>query len=855
MDFGISLPINEIREPLRKALASSTTRIVVEAPTGSGKSTQIPQFLLDDGLVEDGKEIVVLQPRRLAARMLARRVAQERNARLGDEVGYQVRFESAAGPKTRIRYVTEGVLLRQFLTAPTLPKVGAVIFDEFHERHFFGDVTLARCLDLQEAERPDLKLLVMSATLQTEGLKAYLGDECVHLKSEGRTFPVEIEYCPPRERHGSQLWDHIPRLIQEHFKSHDISGHTLIFMPGSYEIRNTIRALESASWTRAFKVLPLFGELPPTAQDEAVEPSDTPKIVVSTNVAETSLTIDGVRLVVDAGLARMSDFDVRRGIDTLTIQKISRASADQRAGRAGRTGPGTCLRLWSEEDHARRPAATPPEIHRMDLSEAVLTLKATGIEDVRGFRWFEAPESKALEQAIAWLIELDALDPETEVLTRKGEQLSKLPVNPRYGRILLEAAEKGCAEFFAVAIAATQTRPLFPTNRGRGGPNLTLGDYAHPGDVSDFQPLYRAWEAAKERNFDHRQCEPLGLRVGVAREIDRTVRQFLRIVGDLTGGKPQDREPDGEEVGRILLLGFPDRVARRLSDATLACAVVDHRRGLLDKNSVAAKSQLFIACEMTEVEGRDVTVRLGLATQIDEGWLRESFPREFSESAGAKWDPVSRRVEARVRRMFRDLVIEDRAGAAPPEDAAARILATEVREGRLAMKHWDHAVEQWIARLNTLAEAMPEYDLPRFGDEERQTVLEEICLGAKSYKEIKDRQVWPVLKDWLSPHQKGLMDAYVPERVTLSNGRQAKITYSSSGEKPKISVLIQNLFGVKETPTIAEGKIPLVIEILAPNHRPAQVTADLAGFWKNSYAAVRAQLRGRYPKHDWPEAV
>ncbi len=860
------LPIHEIAPDLLDACSPNEgVRVVIEAPTGSGKSTQVPQILRDGG-VTGNQEIVVLQPRRLAARMLARRVAWERGGRVGGEVGYQVRFDDATSRETKIRFVTEGLLMRQMLGEGALPGVSAVVFDEFHERHFDGDVALARCLRIQEELRPDLKLIVMSATLEAEALLDYLGrPQTRRLVSSGRTYPVEIRYEPQRERTAGGLWDHVAKAMGEWYRGHGVEGHALVFMPGAYEIRKTVEAIERCSWARGFRVLPLHGELSPSAQDAAVEASDSPKIVVATNVAETSLTIDGVRLVVDAGLERRSDFDPRRGLATLRIEKISRASADQRAGRAGRTAPGVCLRLWSEEDHARRESSTPPEIHRLDLSDALLTLKAGGIHDVRRFRWFEPPQSQSLELGMKTLVEIGAVEVGSEKITQLGKELSRLPVSPRYGRMLFDAARAGCLEFFAVAAAATQTRGLFPNQKKRAS-DLTLADFMEPGDVSDFQPLYRAFCRAADLKFDGRACGEAGMNPGAGREMDKVARQFLSAFQrrhDLPAD--QGRVPGGEEIGRILLSGFADHVAIRLSEATLACHVVGGRKGLLEKASVVSGEdrpgkganrppfgRLLLAGEMVEVEGRDVTVRLSLATRIREEWLEELYPGDFQVVEGAVYDEIQRRVVAKTERRFRDLVIETRATGEVPPAEAARLLATEAAEGRLTLKHWDDAVEQWIARINTLAEAMPELEFMPFDAEARQLALEEICSGAFGYKEIKDRQVWPALQDWVPAHQMWLLDKHAPERVQLPGGRSVKVVYRHQA-KPKISVLIQHLFGVRQTPCFAEGRMPLVVEILAPNHRPIQLTEDLAGFWAGSYAGVRAQLRGRYPKHEWPE--
>ncbi|MCB1206211.1 MAG: ATP-dependent helicase HrpB [Verrucomicrobiae bacterium] len=846
-----SLPIFELESDFLAALRVENARLVVEAPTGSGKSTQIPQFLADSGLFGD-REIYVLQPRRLAARMLAHRVAEERGGRLGDEVGYQVRFESAVSAKTRIRFVTEGILIRKLIEQPDLAEVAAVVLDEFHERHFFGDVSLARCLEEQRERRPDLKIVVMSATLETAALNAYLGNGTRHLVSEGRTYPVQIDYEPQRERHQGELWDHAVRVIRDHLKTHGIQGHILVFMPGRYEIQRTLEALKHANWSGGFELHALHGELPPVEQDAAVERNDRPKIVVATNVAETSITIDGVRLVVDSGLERRASFDSRRGIGTLHIEKISRASADQRAGRAGRTGPGVAIRLWSEREHEQREVATPAEIRRMDLSEAVLILCSSGVDSIRSFPWFEPPDPRGLDEALRRLRELGALDMQ-ERLTDDGRLMGQLPVPPRFGRILLDAARQGCLEPVALITAITQSRPLFPL-RKKHSAHLMPSDFVHDEDVSDFQPLLRAWRQMKENGFRREVGERFGIHIGAARDIDRIASQLVRVASRWAKDATEFAEPDEAWLGRILLGGFSDRLALRHNPSTLSCAVIGGRRGQLEKESVAAdkEAHLFIAGEMVEVEGKDVAVKLSLCTRVEEAWLRERFPNDFQERDGAVWDERNRKVEARRERRFRDLVLESRPSGQVPREQAASLLAERVLSGELNLKAWDEKVEAWFARINLVAEHCPEYGLVPVDDEARLLLLEQICAGATSYAQIKDRPVWNALREWLPPHQADALDYLAPESITLSTGKPTRVHYRP-GEKPRISVLIQHLFGRKDSPTICDGKVPVVIEILAPNHRPVQVTENLAGFWTGSYPAVRAQLRGRYPKHAWPE--
>src|SRR5438270_3314913 len=431
------LPIFELEQSIVAEL-KARSRLIIQAPTGSGKSTQVPQILLDHGLLGNG-QVVILQPRRLAARLLAARVATERNSRLGEEVGFQIRFENVTSARTRIRFVTEGILLRQLIQDPQLRGISAILFDEFHERHLYGDITLARALQLQ-ATRPDLKLAVMSATLDAGALETYLAP-CTVLRSTGRAFPVEIEYLPkPVGGDGYPIWDLAADELERITRNSE--GDVLVFMPGKYEIGRTIAAIRASRVSDQFVVLPLHGELPPAEQDAALAHYQKRRAIVATNVAETSLTIDGVRTVIDSGLARIARFDPRRGINTLLVEKISRASADQRSGRAGRIAPGHCLRLWTEREHLDRGPQELPEVKRLDLAEVVLTLKARGVDDIASFRWLEAPDAQALARAEQLLADLGAIS--AGGITRLGRRMLAFPLQPRYARMLLAAQEYHC---------------------------------------------------------------------------------------------------------------------------------------------------------------------------------------------------------------------------------------------------------------------------------------------------------------------------------------------------------------------------------------------------------------------------
>jgi ATP-dependent helicase HrpB len=838
------LPIYDLERAILDALREQP-RLVLQAPTGSGKSTQVPQMLLDGGLADAG-EIVVLQPRRLATRMLAARVASERRVRLGDEVGYQIRLDRVCSERTRIRFVTEGILLRQMLADPRLRGVAAIIFDEFHERHLYGDISLARALDLQAQHRPDLRLIVMSATLDSAALEKYLAP-CEVLASAGRTFPVDIEFLE-RPLGDAPVWDAAADALER--VSSDAEGDVLVFMPGAYEINRTISALRGTRAGKDAIVLPLHGELPAADQDAAVARYEQRKIIVATNVAETSLTIEGVRVVIDCGLAKIARFDPYRGINTLLTERISRASADQRAGRAGRTAPGRCIRLWTEREHGDRQPQELPEVRRLDLAEVVLTLKASGVHDVRAFRWLEAPDPRSLDRAEILLNDLGATGPAPEgAITELGRRMLAFPVHPRYARMLLAAQEYGCVRGVALVAALTQGRNIL--RRAEGKQMREDRDDLLEGDrTSDFFALMRAFQIAQERNFNPGACQPLGIHAGAAREAAALAAQFLQIAKE-EGLDIEPRETSGEAIARCVLAGFPDQVAMRLDRGTLRCAMVHKRRGVLARESVVHDSPLLVAAEVREIGVRDgVETLLTLATAIKEEWLRELFPEAFRDEVEVAFDKLQKRVVARKATCFHDLVLRAKESNDVPRDKAAALLADVVLSGEHPLENWTHDVEQWIVRLNFLADTFPEWELPKLGDADRRTLVEQICFGAASIREIKGKQVWPVVKSWVSPLQQQLIDDHAPERYELPNGRRAKITYAP-GQPPTLGARIQDLYGVETDLKIAAGKVPLLIQVLAPNQRPVQITTSLANFWKESYPKLKQELQRKYPKHEW----
>jgi ATP-dependent helicase HrpB len=779
--------------------------------------------------------------------MLARRVAHERGSETGGEVGYQVRFENCISNKTRIRYVTEGILLRQILSDPELRGVSAVIFDEFHERHLYGDITLARALHLQKT-RPDLKIIVMSATLDAAPLRDYLSP-CRELKSEGRMFPVEISYAAKKidfDHH--PVWEAAADAFESAIRS-GAEGDVLIFMPGAYEISRTVEAVRSKSCAKDFAVLPLHGELSPRDQDAAVEPGSGRKVVVATNVAETSITIDGIRVVIDSGLARIARYDPNRGIDTLFVERISRASADQRTGRAGRTAPGVCHRLWTLQEQSTRKAQELPEILRHDLSEVVLTLKAGGIDDVENFQWLEKPDPVSLARTLTLITDLGALDHHGR-LTKTGARMVQFPMHPRYARMMLAADQYHCVRQACLIAALTQGKGILERNKGkevRGQRDDLLGD----DDCSDFKRLMRAWSFADKNNYNTGACRELGIHAAAARQVKPLYERFLQIA-EQQGLKINNAAPEDEFLQRCILTAFSDQLAKRCDKGTLRCDLVHGRTAELARESVIRDAELLVAAEITEIgQTRGQTgVLLNLATAIQEEWLEELFPEDFHEERVPQYDTSIKRVVVERRRMFRDLVLDTSITHDPKPDEAAAVLATEVLKGTLDIPGWDNEIENWILRVNLLAQWCPDKNIPIIDEAARRTMLEELCLGAVCRKDLREANVKAVVRDWLTYEQQQWIEKQVPDRFTMPGGHRARIRYET-GHKPILSAMIQDFFGMTQTPCIAFGRTPLVVELLAPNRRPVQITEDLESFWREAYPELRKSLSRKYPRHKW----
>lgn len=842
------LPIYALREDLRESVYN---RIVIEAPTGSGKSTQIPQMLLDDGLAGRG-EVVVLQPRRIAARLLARRVAGERYSRVGDEVGYQVQLERCISSNTKIRYVTEGLLLRQMLSEPDLPFVGALVFDEFHERHVYSDVTLGRALLLQQSLRPDLKIVVMSATLDSDRIASWLGP-CEILRSEGRTYPVEISYGERRVDPAKKpIWEQAAEAVRQASKRP--SGDILVFMPGAHEIRRTAELLRLGP---GWQVLPLYGEMPLEQQEKSLRPGDQRKVVIATNVAETSLTIPGVEMVIDSGLARIPRYDSRRGIDTLHIEKISRASADQRAGRAGRVAPGHCMRLWTEHEQHGMALQETPEILRRDLSEILLSLMAGGVAPA-DFPWLDAPEPEALKEAMTLLSDMGAVH--DDEITPLGRTLLSFPAPPRMARMLVEAAREHCLEDAATLAALLMGRPILERriathiqkNRDRA-----LGD-----DVrSDVDRLLLAFDEARHLRFNSSRCRELGIHGAAASRANDVRQQLLKTASRLPSVRPSSSvlratADKPTQLSRCILTAYADRVAKRLDVGTLRCELARGLRADLSGNSCCKKADLLVALELIEIgHGRGKSaVNIALASPVEREWLDELFPEAMHERDEHYFDPGMKRVLRRKAECLHQLVLSELVDREVDPSAAAEVLAAMLRKDQLQLPKWNDAVEQWIARVNCLAQWCPEWGIPPIDDEARTMIIEDLCLGCVSARDLRMRDVMPAVHGWLNASQKDMVKKYAPDRIKLPGGWNMRITYKD-GAAPEGSAMIQDLYGLKETPRVANGRAKIRLSILAPNRRPVQITEDLPSFWKEHYPALKKELSRRYYKHEWRDDV
>lgn len=832
------LPIDTIQQELQLAWASRRN-FVLRAPTGSGKSTRIPPLLYNWQGFDRERHIIVLQPRRMAARLLAGRVAEELGGSTGQLVGYRIRFDSRTSSATRIFYVTEGLLLRQLVCGESMDRIGAILFDEFHERHLEGDVCLGLARGMQEKGWMG-KIGVMSATLETGGLVDYLPD-CAVLESDGRQYPVDIRYLGSGGK--MPLWEFSASAVKSAIAD-GCRADFLLFMPGKHEINKSAEAISSLRETRGWDIVPLHGELDPQAQDSAIRAGSRPRIIIATNIAETSLTLPGIRTVIDAGLAKMAAFDPRRGINTLLTTKISRASADQRSGRAGRLEAGHCYRMWTPKDHEHRPAYTEPEIHRLDLSETLLNLVSNGIGE--DFPWYERPADGNLGHAQELLEDLGAIS--GNHITAVGSKMANYPLHPRHSRMLEAAKTYGCEDLILAAIAISQTRrfilPLGDSKRAQERERW----WEAAENVSDLLKEVIVWQIVLRENANMAFCRDWGLHFQSIRQATQIYQQLKRL--SQTAGSDVPVDPNG--FAKSLLTGYADQIGLRTGKGTANCRLVHGRGGVLQRDTVVGDARLFVATDIEERELKgEVALILGRITAIGEDWLEEQFPGELKRRTCEKLDVQRRRVVCVEEVVFRDLVLQQKEHGEPDPDKSASLLAEGIAGNRWILKNWNEAAENWIRRVNTLAHFFPEWEIKPVFEDDRLILIEQICAGAVSYKQVKDRPVLPVLETWLPESILPVLDQYVPVRYDLPGKGSPKLRYEADGSVI-LPARIQQLYDIRGADlSICDGRCRLRIEILAPNNRPVQITDDLDGFWERQYPEIRKQLFGRYPKHEW----
>ena len=806
--FDTSLPIDAVLPALRETLAARTAAVLV-APPGAGKTTRVPLALMDEAWVA-GRKILVLEPRRLAARAAALRMAKTLGETVGERVGYRVRLRAEVSRRTRIEVITEGVFTRMMLDDPELSGIAAVLFDEFHERSLDADLGLALALDAQGGLREDLRLLVMSATLDGARVAAILageGDPAPVITSEGRAYPVETVYLgrDPRAHIASQMADAVMRALNSE------AGSVLAFLAGAGEIRRTETVLRERLRDPTVDIVPLFGALDAAEQDRAVEPSPAGrrKVVLATSIAETSLTIEGVRVVVDCGLARVPRFEPDVGLTRLETVRVSRAAADQRRGRAGRTEPGMCYRLWSAGETASLPPFATPEILAADLSGLVLDLAAWGVRDARSLAFLDPPPAPALAEAKALLVLLGAIDAAGAV-TPLGQRMARLPLPPRLAHMVVRGADAG-AGVLAADIAAILVE------RGLGGDGVDL--------------LHRLDGFKRDRS----------------RRADDARRLAARW--SELAGKGQ-RAGQTVSPAALLAAAYPDRVAKARGDGT-RFLLANGRGGVMDPAVALARAPFLVVADLT---GRAEAARITLATEIDEGEIEQMFAASIRSGVEVAFDREAAAVRAREIRRLDALVLKERPRSVPQGEETARALARGVAALGLARLPWTVALAQWRDRVNFLraAEGEPWPDLSDDAlAQSAEDWLAPFLTGKSALSDIGADDVSNALHALLPYGLSGRLEAEAPTHFNAPSGSRLPIDYGAEG--PVLPVRVQELFGLTTHPAIAGGRVPLTLSLLSPAHRPIQVTKDLPQFWRGSWRDVRAEMRGRYPKHPWPE--
>lgn len=831
------LPIDPLLPELVATLRERAA-LVLEAPPGAGKTTRVPRALLDAAFPG---EILVLEPRRLAARLAARRVADELEQPLGGQVGYRVRFEDVSSPQTRIRFLTEGTLTRMLLTSPRLDGVGAVLLDEFHERHLQTDLALALLARLQRSTRPDLRLIVMSATLDGERVAQHLG--APRIRSEGKRFEVQISYNekPDDRPLESQIVGAVRLLVRE-----GLDGHVLVFVPGSREIRRAIEALGPLSQQEDLVLHALHGDLSPEEQDAALRPGPRRKVIVATNVAESSVTIDGIAAVVDSGLARVAAVSPWTGLPSLRTERISRASAAQRAGRAGRTREGRCIRLYTRHDHDTRSEHDTPELLRADLAECILELAHHRIS-VADLPWLDTPPEPAVTSATELLRRLSAIDG-GNTISATGRAMLRFPLHPRLARLVVEAERGGLGPDgcrLAALLAERDLRQQERASFAQRGHHARIDEASHSDPIARLDDLRRA----ERERLSASELRARGLDPGAVFAAGKAARQLVQKLST----KGSDPRADEDEIlQRSLLVAFPDRVARRRRPGGRDLVLSGGGSAAQGDSSavLGAPFVVVVAIQEGDERSRGGPVARSVSA-IEPEWLLDLFPERVRDERDVAWNAEAERVEVVERLLYDQLVLDETRGKGALDARTASVLAeAALKKGLTAFVDPPDALEHWLQRARFLATILP--DFPPFDDADLRIRMESLCEGKSSFEELRRASLLSELSGSLSPEQSQKLYTWAPERIELPGGRRCQVHYEP-GQPPYIESRLQDFFGMKATPVVGGGRVPLVLRMLAPNHRPVQITTDLAGFWERTYPSVRKELCRKYPRHSWPD--
>ncbi len=822
-----SYPIDHILSALKETVLGNSS-VVLHALPGAGKTTRVPLALLD--IIPAGRgRIIMLEPRRIAAVSAARWMAQSLGEQVGERVGYTIRFDSRISEKTRIEVVTEGILTRRIQKDPGLENVALIIFDEFHERSIHADLALALCLDISKGLRTDLKILIMSATLDCSPVAALLGNAPV-ISSVGKAFPVEEWYSADNK--DRPLRDRITDAVTTALK--ETSGDILVFLPGSGEIRQCSDALKSIipGTKGGVSIHPLYGDLPFEEQERAIMPSGKRKIVLATNIAETSLTIEGVSVVIDSGLTRRLQYDPATGMNRLITVHVSRASAEQRKGRAGRLGPGFCYRLYSRHIFQSMIPFTPPEILVADLSSLLLELAAWGVKEPSTLAWLDDPPTAALESGRRLLMDLGLIDRSLSI-TREGREVAALPAHPRLGRLLLRSVELNCLSLGADLAAILSERDI--VRRSASVPSDP--------DISIRIEMLHAWRRSK--------VVPEAADLWGLKAVDRTAKQLLRLLS--TRSKAADKDvSDPDIIPRLLLCAFPDRIAQAREGA-IGRFVMSQGRGVaLSAESSLARSPYIAAVNLDA--GEKTEGRVHLAASLSETLMRQECGNNIRTLRRIEWNKKEKKIIAAAEESLGAVLLSVKPFS-PAEEEVLSIICDVIKNGHGNLSFSAEA-KKFQSRVSLIRKAFPELNLPDLPEEHLIANPESWLMPwlgkVRTAQDLSGLDILPALRAQLTWKQQQFLDEQAPTHIAVPSGSRVPVDYAA-GEIPVLAVKLQEMFGLADTPTIAGGRVKVLLHLLSPARRPVQVTQDLKGFWNSGYQQVKKELKGRYPKHPWPD--